>query len=462
VLLFMAVTGFTFSVMRAGIMILVYLIGIILQLEPDSVNSLGLATLIVCFINPFSALDAGFLLSLLACLGIVLLSKFFNKAISDICQKIKSALLSKSVKFILSVISVTFSATVFTLPVNILYFGKLCLIAPLSNLIITNLATFAMLIGGVASIIPMNIVTAVIIRPLMFISGLLCKFVIYTAHLLSKIPFAYVSIDKIYGAFFIVACAIIFVIAISLTGSFSKNIKTAVAVICCVAVMIPSIRLAFNSKVSDVTVNDVGNGIAVMVSDKNDVALIGCGGSFLTFNKISNALDDTSSNDIDYLLIPRNKTTEISALEEVTGNIKCKNIISAVDIQSFSEYNLPDNILYQPYGEFSLNERVKVRYINNEEVSVAFVTVDNTAILILFYPGEDLEKIPESWIYNSQILVSRYSLPENYENYNFSSVVLSSNKSFEKENVYSTFNYGTITIRTQGDTAYQIRSEKNA
>ena len=57
VLLYMAVTGFTFSVVRAGIMMLVVLMGSTVFRRGDSINSLGIASVIILCKNPFAAAD---------------------------------------------------------------------------------------------------------------------------------------------------------------------------------------------------------------------------------------------------------------------------------------------------------------------------------------------------------------------------------------------------------------------
>lgn len=75
VLFFMGLAGFSTSVSRAGIMMLLYLGGFLLRREPDSLNSLGFAALGILFSNPFAAADLGMLLSFSATAGILMLQK---------------------------------------------------------------------------------------------------------------------------------------------------------------------------------------------------------------------------------------------------------------------------------------------------------------------------------------------------------------------------------------------------
>ena len=71
---FMAVTGFVPSVVRSGVMSILYLLGIGIRKQADPINSLGFAMLVLTVPNPFAAGDTGLLLSFSATLGILLFS----------------------------------------------------------------------------------------------------------------------------------------------------------------------------------------------------------------------------------------------------------------------------------------------------------------------------------------------------------------------------------------------------
>ena len=62
-IIFMAVVGFTPSVTRACIMAIIYFLGIYISRKPDPLNSLGVAVLIICAVNPFASCDVSLWLS---------------------------------------------------------------------------------------------------------------------------------------------------------------------------------------------------------------------------------------------------------------------------------------------------------------------------------------------------------------------------------------------------------------
>lgn len=60
ILLFMALTAFTPSVMRSGIMLIVYMLAQLFNRTSDSLNSIGIAALVLTAFNPFAAGEIGF------------------------------------------------------------------------------------------------------------------------------------------------------------------------------------------------------------------------------------------------------------------------------------------------------------------------------------------------------------------------------------------------------------------
>ena len=70
IIFFMALCGFSNSVVRAGLMFLVFIAAELLLAEPDSLNALGFAACII-LLNPFSAGNIGFIFSFAATFSII-------------------------------------------------------------------------------------------------------------------------------------------------------------------------------------------------------------------------------------------------------------------------------------------------------------------------------------------------------------------------------------------------------
>jgi len=138
IVLFIALTGFQSSAVRAGIMGMFFLLSQYLGKTNSSLRILVFAAALMLAQNPLLLkLDVGFQLSFLAMLGIMQFNSLFQRRFN-------------------SVLSMTLSAQIFTLPVLIYNFGYFSLVAPLTNLLVLPLLPFIMGLGflsGLAGLI---------------------------------------------------------------------------------------------------------------------------------------------------------------------------------------------------------------------------------------------------------------------------------------------------------------------
>ena len=87
-------------------------------------------------------LDVGFQLSFLAVLGLIYLEPFIKKTI---LKFIKS-------ENLVGMVSATFSAQIFTVPIMLYNFGNISFIAPLTNILILPVVEYLMIFGFISSI----------------------------------------------------------------------------------------------------------------------------------------------------------------------------------------------------------------------------------------------------------------------------------------------------------------------
>lgn len=127
---FIALTGFQVSSIRAGIMGSLFLGAPLLGRKSNSIRALIIAGLIMLVFNPLLLFyDAGFQLSFLAALGIISLSPFLKKWLKW------------------NVLTMTISAYIFTLPILIYNFGRVSLVALLTNVLIVPIVYPIMILG---------------------------------------------------------------------------------------------------------------------------------------------------------------------------------------------------------------------------------------------------------------------------------------------------------------------------
>ncbi len=125
---YVVITGFSDSVVRSGIMCAVFLMSLLQKRKFNALNSLGLSACIILIFRPFHLFQVGFQLSIAAVFGILLIHSKIQKIISD------SGI--KSMKGVLSSISVSGVAYLATAPILITHFG----FAPITGVVATLLA----------------------------------------------------------------------------------------------------------------------------------------------------------------------------------------------------------------------------------------------------------------------------------------------------------------------------------
>lgn len=134
ILFFMAMVGFTPSILRAGIMsiltLLMWYVG--RKFEPWRIILIVAAATLM--MNPMFLIDLGWLLSFASYTGIMMLGPRMTKFFCG----------EKKPGFIMSTILTTLAATLMTLPITLYYFGAVSLISVMANLLILPTLSFAM------------------------------------------------------------------------------------------------------------------------------------------------------------------------------------------------------------------------------------------------------------------------------------------------------------------------------
>ena len=211
---FLAMIGFPSSAVRSGIMYLIFLLGDSLGREPDPVNSLGLAVLILCTTNPFSGGDLGFALSVTATLGVLLFAGGISKGLRSLFRIPTGT--GRFLSVFWNSLGMTFGALLGTLPIQALVFRGLPVITPLANLFLIfpcQLLVYFALAGAVLGLLPIFQGLAL---PFVFVSGWLSEGILSLKDLLDSQPSFFLDLsDPVWlvalgGCFLLVWMAISF------------------------------------------------------------------------------------------------------------------------------------------------------------------------------------------------------------------------------------------------------------
>ncbi len=146
---FILMTGAAPSVVRAGIISLLILFGQSMGKKAYMTNILLLAASLMLFFNPYLLLyDTGFQLSFLAFCGLIYLSRPLKK----ILTRSRLNILPENIK---GMLSETLSAQIAVLPLIAATFGRVSLIAPLSNVLVLGVIPLAMLLAAITGFLGM-------------------------------------------------------------------------------------------------------------------------------------------------------------------------------------------------------------------------------------------------------------------------------------------------------------------
>ena len=176
---FVIMTGASSSVIRAAVMGSLFLTGGTIGRQYHITASLFFAGLIMLIINPLIlTADVGFQLSFAATMGIV----YFMPQLEKLTANGGSWLGIKSI------LLVTMSAIVSTLPLLVYNFGTLSLISPLVNILVLPLVPLTMLTGFLSVLPWMG-------RGFAFITNFLLLYILKTTHFFSNLPYGHLPMQ---------------------------------------------------------------------------------------------------------------------------------------------------------------------------------------------------------------------------------------------------------------------------
>jgi competence protein ComEC len=137
---YVILTGASPSVVRAALMAGAMLVGRLGGSRAHATSALGLAALVMLLVAPAVLWDVGFQLSLLATAGLI----WYGRGIED--------RLGRWPAWLREPVALTLAAQMTTLPVILVNFERLSLVAPLSNVLVVPIVPLAMLTSAAASV----------------------------------------------------------------------------------------------------------------------------------------------------------------------------------------------------------------------------------------------------------------------------------------------------------------------
>ena len=140
---YMTLTGYTSSIVRAGIMGMMNIIAFLVYRKNDIWTSIAISLGVILIQNPYAITGVGLQLSYLGTIGIILFNKNIKQYLDNIkCIKNnihikKSKKISTIIEKLKDMISVTLSAQIMILPIMLYHFNIIGIYFVISNILVS-------------------------------------------------------------------------------------------------------------------------------------------------------------------------------------------------------------------------------------------------------------------------------------------------------------------------------------
>lgn len=398
-------------------MIIVVILGRMLNSRSDALNSIGLAAIILC-INPLSAGDIGLLWSFVTTISIVLFAKGINDYLIDKIN-IKTAV----GKRFSALFSTSVSAFIGSLPFVVLVTGTLSPYTVIVNILTVPFAGLIIVCGGFGAllfILHLNVLA----YPLMYICGLVTKYIVFAVNVCSRLPNAFVSTEKAAVYVWFTVCAVISAV-LFLFDRKSRYIRIGACAMAAALLAVYSVDYAINADKVVLSVLDVGEGMTVTLKKGGSVVVINSYGEKYQFPTIQEELSGFGS--VDCLIDTASGGEEYNYSRKILSRFDVNNVLLYDSKKFDTEYGYARykgvNVT-QIADDYTLNvyDGVKLRFIAGDGDVWCRCSIYGREILIC-PQGADVGALPEDCRSSDIVILS--DIPESCEMLGDSYFVLS-------------------------------------
>jgi len=192
VVLFAALCGFSASVTRSMVMMLIVLASMLFRRRADGLNSLGLSAALLLLCDPFAVYDLGFLLTFASTFGILMILPAWDREITDrLAVRFPKA--TVIVRPLSMAVGVSVSAVLCVQPIVSLYFGTFSTWFLVGNLLCSAAATVLMVMCMAAVLFSLVWIPAT--EVLTAACDLLCRYMTACADMITAWPMAVLPAD---------------------------------------------------------------------------------------------------------------------------------------------------------------------------------------------------------------------------------------------------------------------------
>ena len=363
ILMFMAVTGFTPSVVRAGIMHILVLISKMIFRDSDSLTSLSAAVLLMCILNPWAAADIGLQLSVCATLGLLLAGERVDASMLNAARRLlirlnkmpQSLRLRRIGKSAIRSFSHTLTASLAILPLTAIHFGKVPLISPVTNILCVYVASLFLIIGIIASAIYwIPLVGWLISLPLRLAAAVLCVYLEAVPAALARLPFSTMNTSYSYTPYLFLFVLLLLVLAFTMNlrfhnEPFGKRLRG--FVLCEIALLLFAGMLSHQllCRRAAIIVFDTGNGgMCVCAINRTHAFFADAGGDSYCMSVIRETLRTEGIMKVDAVAVSDDSGSRSGNIYRIMEEYTPDFLLTDIDLYRKKP---PGSIAVEPFGE---------------------------------------------------------------------------------------------------------------
>ncbi len=322
IMLFVLITGFEPSVLRAAVMACILLLAGILLREPDVYAAIAVSCIILLSVSPCMLFNVGFQLSYAATVSIVML----YKNVKELFRKYPMP------KWVSETLAATISAQLGVLPITVLYFNRLSLISVVSNLLAVPMLELITILGMIMAIAGQF--SLLLSRVFGYINSIFLSGVLFITKLSSEIPYASVRITTPSTIFVVMYYIFVwFVLWYRPTKKITIKPKHAAIALSVAAVLL--LPESFPPKELQITFLDVGQGDSAFIRTYSGKAILIDGGGSNNPKQASDIgekvllpfLLDSGVMKLDAVIASHSHSDHTEGLFDILEHLKVKRLI---------------------------------------------------------------------------------------------------------------------------------------
>ena len=271
--IFAAVAGFSPSVTRAAIMMILMMLAMVFDRDYDGPTELAFACLVMLIANPLVITSVSFQLSVASVAGIFL----FREGIQDWLYNLwPSRKMRRIRKWITSSMALTISAMSLTTPLVAYYYGTISLVSVLTNVLALWVINFVFY--GIMLVCLLGCFWPPVASMVAWVIAWPIRYVLVLAKCFASIPLAAVYTRSVYIVGWLIFCYV-------LLGVFlvSRKRKPKILLCCMVLGLCLAIGASWAELWTDscrMTALNVGQGQCILLQSDGKTYLVDCGGTY--------------------------------------------------------------------------------------------------------------------------------------------------------------------------------------